>query len=149
MPEDFKTTTVASLKKMTLDELMTFTAMQQPDHWTRSAGMTEFTYRQTDWQINAAEAQIQAARSEGEAAQAATIAAQAETESAQAALRSTTAAEKNAIYRGRALCRFRLASLGCITNEHHQRLQLLCRRCRIPALHCRQNMLILRNSYFV
>ena len=93
-----KEETVAALRKMTLGQLADFTALQQADHWTHSAGMAEFTMRQVEWQAKAAQAQIQAAEAEKEAAQAATIAAKAQVEAARAAIDTAGATKQNAKY---------------------------------------------------
>lgn len=95
---DFKAQTIASLRKMSLDDLAEYTAAQQADHWTHSAGMVEFTRRQTEWQVKAAEAQIEAAGAEKEAARAATIAATAEGDAARAAIDTAAATKQNAKY---------------------------------------------------
>ena len=95
---DFKTDTIANTRKMSLDELADFTAGQQADHWTHSAGMAEFTRRQTEWQIKAAEAQIEAAAAEKDAAQAATVAAAVGGDAAQAAIETAAATKRNAQY---------------------------------------------------
>jgi hypothetical protein len=65
---DFKIQTIASLRRMTLDELADFTATQNADHWTHSAGMAEFTRRQTQAQLDACQAQIAAANAQERAA---------------------------------------------------------------------------------
>lgn len=95
---DFKSNAIASLRKMTLDELADYTAAQQADHWTHSAGMAEFTLRQTQWQVKAAEAQVEAATAEKEAARAATIAAKAQEQAAHAAVDTAKATKENARY---------------------------------------------------
>ena len=95
---DFRAETIAKLRAMTLDEVVDYTAAQQADHWTHSAGMAEIARRQTGWQIKAAQAQVEAAEAEKEAARAATAAAAAESEAAQAATLTARATEKNAKY---------------------------------------------------
>jgi hypothetical protein len=97
MVPDFKVETIASIRKMTLDQLADYTAAQQPDHWTHSAGMAKFMRRQAEWQVRAAEAQIEAAKAEKEAAQAATIAADAERDAAQVAIDTAAATKRNAL----------------------------------------------------
>jgi hypothetical protein len=79
---DFRQTTIASLKNMTLDELGDYVAAQQIDHWTHSAGMAELARRQTISQLAADDAQIRAAKAEEKAAEAATRAADANIEAA-------------------------------------------------------------------
>jgi hypothetical protein len=90
---DFKHDTIARLKTMTLDEVVDFTASQQADHWTHSAGMAEIARRQTDWQIRAAQAQIEASQAEKEAAAAAAAAASAEAEAAKASVKTAEATQ--------------------------------------------------------
>lgn len=97
---DFKAETIAKskLRAMTLDEVIDYTAAQQADHWTHSAGTVEIARRQTEWQIKATQAQVEAAEAEKEAARAATAAAKAETEAAQAATDTAAATRMNARY---------------------------------------------------
>jgi hypothetical protein len=95
---DFKADTITKLRGMTLDEVIDYTATQQADHWTHSAGMAEIARRQTEWQIKAAEAQVQAAEAEKEAARAATNAATAESDAARAAIETAAATNRNARY---------------------------------------------------
>jgi hypothetical protein len=95
---DFKAETIAKLRQMSLDELANYTAAQQADHWTHSAGEAEFSRRQIEWQIKAAQAQVEAAEAEKEAARAATLAATAETDAARAGIDTASATKQNAKY---------------------------------------------------
>jgi DNA-binding protein YbaB len=95
---DFKQQAIASLRGMSLEELADYTANSSPGNWTHLAGMAEFTLRQTDWQMKAAQAQIEAAEAEKEAAHAATAAAAAESDAARAATVTASATQKNAKY---------------------------------------------------
>jgi hypothetical protein len=95
---DFKADTIAKLRAMSLDEVIDYTATQQADHWTHSAGMAEIARRQTEWQIKAAQAQVEAAEAEKDAARAATVAAKAESDAAKAAIDTAAAIKKNAQY---------------------------------------------------
>jgi hypothetical protein len=100
---DYKNDTITKLKTMTLDEVVDFTAAQQPDHWTHSAGMAEISRRQTDWQIKAAQAQIEASQAEKEAAAAAAAAAQAEAEAAKASIKTAEATQLSATHMRRSV----------------------------------------------
>jgi DNA-binding protein YbaB len=95
---DFKQQTITSLRGMNLEELANYTAGSSPGNWTHLAGMAEFTLRQTEWQMKAAQAQIEAAEAEKEAARAATAAAAAESEAAKAATITASATQRNAKY---------------------------------------------------
>jgi hypothetical protein len=69
---------------LSLEDLASHTGNAQPGSLNHTAGMAEFTFRQTKAQLEASEAQI--------------IASHAETKAAEAAVKGTAAAERNAKY---------------------------------------------------
>jgi hypothetical protein len=94
---DFKVQAIASLRQMTIDQLADYTASQPPGHWTHSAGMAEFTRRQTQAQLDACQAQIAAANAEERAANAAVETAQHAQRNAKYMLWSVIAAAASAL----------------------------------------------------
>src|SRR5260370_28146987 len=80
-----------------LEQLASWTGNAQPGSINHTAGLAEFTFRQTKAQLAASEAQIRAANAEVEAAQAATATAHATEKNAKYMLASVIVAAVAAI----------------------------------------------------